>query len=75
MKRERNRLRVLRAERRMTQFKTAQRAGLQPSRLSLIENGHVEPTEAERLKLARALGVEVTAAFPVPEDHLESVAS
>ena len=61
---EPNRLRVLRAERRVTQLTLARRAHVNPTRISFIENGHVEPTPEERDRLARALKVAVTDAFP-----------
>lgn len=74
MKRARNRLRVLRAERRLTQLRLGLRAGLATSRISLIENGHMPPSENERQKLARFFKVPITDIFP---DYVadESVAS
>lgn len=59
-----NRLRVLRAERRMTQLTVARRAGVNQSRMSFIENGLVEATVEERKRLARVFGVAVDEAFP-----------
>ena len=32
------------------------RTGIWPSRLSLIENSHIEASEGEKVRLARALG-------------------
>jgi transcriptional regulator with XRE-family HTH domain len=61
---QRNRIRVARAEKRKTQIWTAQRVGMQASKLSLIENGYVEPTPGERAALARVLGVAETELFP-----------
>lgn len=64
MKRTPNRLRVLRAERRVTQLITAQRARIQPSRLSLIENGHIDGTPEERRRLARFFKLPIGEVFP-----------
>ena len=59
-----NRLRVLRAEQRKTQWALAQAADINSGRLSMIENGHIDPTQRERAALARVLGVDEAAAFP-----------
>lgn len=59
-----NRLRVLRAERRMTQLALANKARLNVARVSFFENGHRDPTDAERKRLARALKAEVIDVFP-----------
>jgi transcriptional regulator with XRE-family HTH domain len=59
----------------MTQFTLALRTRISVSKISFIENGYRQATLADQLKLARALGVEITEAFPVPADQLESVAS
>jgi transcriptional regulator with XRE-family HTH domain len=52
-----NRLRVMRADKRITQFKLSLLTGILQSKLSLIENGLIEPREDEKQKLAEALGV------------------
>ena len=62
-----NRLRVLRAERRITQFLLAKKAGMYASQLSYIENGHIQPSDDERRALAKALGVSVQEVFPPSE--------
>jgi transcriptional regulator with XRE-family HTH domain len=54
----RNRLRVLRAERRMTQFQLAQKSRINPATVSLIENEHLVPTPDQRDRLARALNAD-----------------
>lgn len=64
MKAAKNRLRVMRAEKRMTQMSVATKAKMHPSRLSYIENGHVEPSGMERAAIARALRVPVHEIFP-----------
>lgn len=63
----RNRLRVWRAERRITQMRLALKVGMQPARLSHIENGYITPSEAERVKLARALAAPLQEVFPPSE--------
>lgn len=52
-----NRIRVVRAEQRVSQREVAALAGLEVTRLWRIENGYAEPTPAERRVLAKALGV------------------
>lgn len=64
MKGIRNRLRVVRAEKRISQLDTALAIGLSQSKLSLIENGYTEPTPEERADLARVLGVTESELFP-----------
>lgn len=59
-----NRIRVLRAEQRLTQEVLAGRARLPQSRVSKIENGHVAPTKTEQRRLARGLRVTVPDVFP-----------
>ena len=53
----RNRLKVVRAERNMTQFKLALLAGVTQSRLSYFENSLVKPTEEEKLRISKVLRV------------------
>lgn len=59
-----NRLRVQRAERRITQIDTALKANIPHSRYWRIENGYDEPTEPERKRLARVLKSDVETIFP-----------
>lgn len=59
-----NRLRVLRAEKRITQMKLATRARIDVTRYWKIENGYVEPTDTERERISRLLGVQPSDAFP-----------
>lgn len=65
--RRRNRLRVLRADREITQLALAQKAKVHVTRLSFIERDLVEATDDERDQLARALKTTVSDAFPVVE--------
>lgn len=59
-----NRLRVLRAERRINQLDTAAKAKIVMGRYWKIENGYTEPTEDERVRLARALRTSIEELFP-----------
>jgi transcriptional regulator with XRE-family HTH domain len=52
-----NRLRVLRAEKRIPQEVLAHHAGIKPSRYWRIEHGLKDPTDDECRALARVLGV------------------
>lgn len=52
-----NRLRVVRAERRVSQFWLANQVGINPTRVWKIENGYVVPNNRERRSIAQALGV------------------
>lgn len=60
----RNRLRVLRAEKGLSQLDTAIKANIKEYRYWRIENGYEVPTDDERSALARALGVETDALEP-----------
>ncbi len=59
-----NQLKVLRAIKRITQFKLSLKSGILQSRLSLMENGLIEPREEEKEKLAKALEVSAEEIFP-----------
>jgi len=60
----RNRLRVIRAERRITQLDAAVSSGMNKTRFWTIENGYAAPTDKERAAIAKALGVAESEAFP-----------
>ena len=62
-----NRLRVLRAERRITQLDLALKARITLNRYWRIENGYLNPTPEERERLARALRASPGEAFPSVE--------
>lgn len=70
-----NRLRVWRAERRMTQLTLARKSRINVARVSFIENGLAEPTDRERRRLARVLKVMEAEAFPVLDVQADSIAS
>lgn len=59
-----NRLRVLRAEARLTQYETAYHAKLPPNRYWRIEAGWTVPTEQDKAKIANVFKVSVADAFP-----------
>lgn len=59
-----NKLRETRVVKRITQFQLRINTGIQQSKISLIENGYVEPRDDEKLKLARALGMVPRDLFP-----------
>jgi len=62
--RKRNRLRVLRADRELTQFALARKAKVHVTRLSYIERDLVEASDDEREQLAHALSTTISDAFP-----------
>jgi transcriptional regulator with XRE-family HTH domain len=58
-----NRLREIRAVKRISQFQLRVVTGIHQSKISLIENGLVEAREDERERMAQALGVKIKAIF------------
>lgn len=52
-----NKPREIRVTKRITQFQLRLLTGIHQSKISMIENGLVEPTEDEKKKIAKALGV------------------
>lgn len=61
-----NRLRVLRAERRISQMDLSALAGIKENRYWRIENGYVDPTDTEQALLAEALQTTPSELFPAP---------
>jgi transcriptional regulator with XRE-family HTH domain len=59
-----NRLRILRAERNLPQYKLAISSGIDHTRYWRIEHGLVSATDGERAQIAAALGVSVRQAWP-----------
>lgn len=59
-----NRLRVLRADARISQLDLALEAGVAHHRYWRIENGYSEATKAEKSAIAKALKVQPSDAFP-----------
>jgi putative transcriptional regulator len=64
---KRNRLRVLRAERRLTQRALADKLGVSATTLSHWENDILQPPEPMKAKMARALRVPLSAIEPGEE--------
>ena len=52
-----NRLREIRVVKRVTQFQLRLSTGIHQSKISMIENGLIEPREDEKKRIAKALGV------------------
>lgn len=52
-----NKLRDIRVIKRVTQFQLRLLSGIHQSRISLIENGLIEPREDEKQRVAKALQV------------------
>jgi transcriptional regulator with XRE-family HTH domain len=52
-----NRLREVRVVKRLRQFDLRDLTGIHPSKISLIENGLVEPRPDEILKISKALDI------------------
>lgn len=69
-----NRLRVLRAERRITQWATAAGAGISQNRYWRIELGRAVPSQEERQRLAEFFGVSIRKAFPTAKRPSTQVA-
>lgn len=61
-----NRLKVLRAEKRLSQLDTAIKAGIKEYRYWRIENGYEVPTPAERAALAKVFRVADADVFQFP---------
>lgn len=73
MTEQRNRLRIARAEKRISQwalaaaaqtFVQSKRTRISQNKLSLIENGYVDPSPDERAAIAQALGLSESDIFP-----------
>ena len=54
-----NKLRETRVLRRVTQFQLRIATGIHQSKISMIENGLIEPRDDEKKRLAKALGLKV----------------
>lgn len=61
-----NKLRETRVVKRISQFQLRVQTGIHQSKISLIENGLIEPREDEKKKLSRALGVTPQEIFLIP---------
>jgi len=63
------RLKMARVELGISQYVLALRTGIYQSRISLIENRLVVPSEEEKVKIAIALGKRVSDLFPEERDE------
>jgi len=54
-----NRLREVRVIKRITQFQLRLSTGIHQSKISLIENGLIEPYDDEKKRIVEALGIKV----------------
>ena len=68
-----NKLREVRVLRRISQFQLRIYTGIHQSKISLIENGLIEPKPDERKRLSRALGVKPEEIFPVERSGIDQV--
>jgi transcriptional regulator with XRE-family HTH domain len=59
-----NKLRDVRVLKRIIQFQLRIATGIHQSKISMIENGLIEPRDDEKKKLAKALGVRAEEIFP-----------
>ena len=64
-----NRIRVLRAERRMSQADLAEIVGVSRQAINAIENCKHEPTLPLGFRIAKALGVDIQEVFDPDDDH------
>lgn len=67
-----NRLRVLRAEKKMSQAQLAEAAGVSRQAINTIENGHHDPGITLAYRISTVLGAEITEAFPYVEETGDS---
>ena len=59
-----NRIKEARFKKRKSQIQLFKETGIWPSKISYIENGYWNPSEAEKTKLANCLDVEKDWLFP-----------
>jgi transcriptional regulator with XRE-family HTH domain len=69
----RNRLRVLRAEHRISQMNVARKLGIGPYRFWQLENDYQDPTPEERAALADLFGVGEAEIFPSRDESTRAV--
>jgi transcriptional regulator with XRE-family HTH domain len=60
-----NRLRVLRAERRLTQHVVAKRLGISQAQYWKFESALIEPSLSDQRRIARVLGVSIDDLLPM----------
>ena len=59
-----NRIREIRVIKRLSQFELRLKTGIHQSKISLIENGLIEPSGDEKAKISTALGVALDELWP-----------
>ena len=64
-----NRLRIIRAEKRITQFDLRIKTGINQSKISLAENGYIELRDDEKERIAKALNCAVADIFTGAKLH------
>lgn len=57
-------LKIIRIKRGITQWDLSHKTGIRNYKISLFENGHIEPNKEEKKKLAKALKVKIADIFP-----------
>lgn len=62
-----NRLREVRVLSRTTQFQLRIATGIHQSKISMIENGLIQPREDEMKRLSKALGARLEEIFPMEQ--------
>lgn len=67
-----NRLRVIRAEKRVTQFQLRLMTGIHQSKLSMAENDLIKLTEDEKKRLSKVLGVPVNEIWQAEPQELNA---
>lgn len=75
MEKNKNRLRVVRADRDVSQVELAFKTGINQSKISLIENGYVEPSKEEREDIAAALSAFGSGTPVTPEEIFPAFSS
>lgn len=59
-----NRLRIVRIVGGLTQYGLRNRTGINTAKISLIENGYIQPSDEEKEVICKALNVSVEEVFP-----------
>ncbi len=66
-----NRIRVFRAETKMSQAELAERVGVSRQAINAIENGKHDPSLTLAYRIARAVGGGIEEVFPPPGDEAD----
>ena len=68
-----NKLREVRVVKRISQFRLGLNTGIHQSKISLIENGLVQPRDDEKRKFAKALGVMVKEIWGAEDENTKNI--